>query len=123
MPIPSLTTSGFTAKEDSKYFSADPIDQAITFETEGGVFLSRPRNTRDPGFVFTTAFSDITQSDMDLLNAFYASVRGGSSSFQYTHPVTNVTYVVRFVGAYRTKYVGAGSRKRYDVTDIKLRVL
>ena len=124
MPIPGLTSLGFTAQEDSKYFALEPVDPAIQYETEGGVFISRPRNTRDPGVIITTGFTDITQADLDKILAFYGSVKGGSSSFQYVHPVTSVSYIVRFHGGVpKAKYVGAGSRKRYDVTEIRLRTV
>lgn len=123
MPFPVLISSGFTAKEDSAKFSVEPIDQSIQYETEGGVFLSRPRNTRDPGEIITTGFTDITDSDYNKLLAFYKQMRGGSDTFTYVHPVSEVNMTVRFHKPFKAKYSGAGIRKRWDINDLTLRTL
>lgn len=123
MPIPSLTSSGFTALEDSSKFSRDPVDQGIQYHTEGGVFLSRPRNTRDPGVVFTTGWTNISAANFAKLEVFYKSVHGSSYQFTYTDPSTSETFSVRFLKPYKSTYTGVGAYKRWDINEVSMQTV
>jgi hypothetical protein len=123
MPFPDLTAMGFSNKEDSSKFGFDPVDPSMTYQTEGGVFISRRRFTRDPGYTITTGFTNISQTDMNHLNDFYKSVFGGSVAFNYVHPTTAVTYSVRFVKTWKSSYVGIGSGFRWNVDNINLQTV
>ncbi len=125
MPFPDLNTSGFTSGEDSSKFSCTPIDPSLSYETEGGLAISRRRFTRDPGYIITTGFTRIPNSDKLLLDTYYQSVSGGSYQFNYTHPVDGTTLVVRFESGkvYKTKYVGLGGIHYWDIDEITLRTV
>lgn len=120
MPFPGLTSLGFTAKEDSKYFTETQTDPTIRGEYEGGFVVTRPRFTRVPPRVITTGFSDLTDTQKQLLFTYYENMRGGAISFTYNHPVTNAAMTVRFREPFTAKYVGVGTTYRWDVADIKL---
>lgn len=120
MPIPSLTSTGFTAKEDSKYLSEDPKDPTMRAEAEGGFVMTRARFTRAPPRVVKTGFTNISEADRAKLKAFYDAQRGGAGSFGYTHPVSGESLTVRFAEPPRFRYAGVGATFRWDVPDIKL---
>jgi hypothetical protein len=123
MPFPDLITAGMVAREDSSKFIDERVDSSIQYQTEGGVYLSRPRFTRDPGRVITTGFTYITEADYQLLDAYYTSMRGGSLQFSYTHPTSNVTLQVRFLKPYKAQYVGMGGHHHWDINDLQLQTV
>ncbi len=49
------------------------------------------------------------------LDNFYAAVRGGSQVFDWTDPIEQKVYQVRFGGALTFKYVGIGVAQLWDV--------
>jgi hypothetical protein len=121
MPFPTLITMGFTALEDSKYFQDTPIDASLSYETDGGLLITRRRYTRGAGRNIVTGFTALSQANKALLDTFYANQGGGSAQFTYVHPLTNENLQVRFSGEYKTAYKGRGGLWIWDVTDIKLR--
>jgi len=121
MPFPGLNATGFTALEDSKYFSDVPVDPAMTQEIEGGWEVSRPRYTRAPARVITTGFTDITDAQKTLLFNYYAAMRGGSASFSYLNPVSGETMTVRFAKPPKAEYAGMGGTHRWDIKNIELK--
>lgn len=106
-------------KEDSKYFGHTKEDKAILSDTDGGYVYSRPRHARNPRRTFSTGFTNLTQGQLNSLDAFF-DVRGCYMIFTYTIPTTGELVDVRFESPFTAKYMGVGGLHRYDVTDIKL---
>ena len=121
MSFPALNALGFNGGEDSHYFSDNPIDGAMRFETEGGLVITRKRFTRAAGRHIVTGFTEITVANKVLFDNFFVSQGGGAQSFTYIHPLTGEYLNVRFEGEYKTTYTGLGSDITWDITDIKLR--
>lgn len=124
MSFPDLTAAGFTAVEDSQYFQTERISGAQTYETDGGVFLVRKRFTRNPGSFITTGFTEISDADKQLFDAFYENnAAHGAVQVNYLHPLTGVTLQVYFseTTPYTAQYKGWGANKVWTLTDIRLR--
>lgn len=120
MPIPDLTNSGFTAKEDSQFFEITYIEPAIKKEFEGGFVVTRPRFTRMAPRQITTGFTDIDNTNYQKLQDFYVAMRGGSIPFVYNHPISGEAITVRFESPIKGKYVGMGSTRRWNIPSITL---
>ena len=102
--------------QDSAQYEVESEDPTIRTEMEGGYVLSRARHTRIPRKTYKTGFTHIGTADKALLDTFYdVTVKGGSSVFNWTDPVTLNVIIVRFVGKLTFKYVGAGTNKRWNV--------
>lgn len=123
MPFPDLIAQGMVSGEDSSKFNEERIDPSIQYQTEGGVYLSRPRYTRDPGVTITTGFTHITDADKTLLDNYYVAQRGGSNSFTYNHPISNSSLHVRFLKPYKAQYTGIGGSHWWDITDLTLQTV
>lgn len=124
MPFPDLTSLGFTALEDSQYFQTERISGAQTYETDGGIFITRKRFTRNPGQIITTGFTEISDADKVLFDQFYENNAGqGATEVNYVHPLTGVTMPVYFseTTPYTAQYKGWGANKVWTITDIRLR--
>jgi hypothetical protein len=65
-------------------------------EMEGGYSITRPRFTRAPRRTFTFKFVEMRDADKAILSTFWATVRGRSNIFQWTHPVSHEVINVRF---------------------------
>lgn len=105
--------------QDSKYFGEEQIDSTVSGELEGGYKHTRARSTRTPRKRFTTGFTQLTDSLKGTLETFF-DARGTHTSFVYTHPVSAVTYTVRFNAAPRFKYVGMGGNHLWTVSSLVL---
>jgi phage-related protein len=72
-------------------------DSVLKSDFEGGYVHTRPRFTRlrkkFPGVNYR-AMPDADQVTLDTFES--VTVRGGADSFNWTHPKSSVTYVVRF---------------------------
>ena len=79
MPFPDLQAAGFSALEDSQFFQDTPISGAITYETDGGIFMARRRFTRNPGRNLVTGFTEISNADKLKLDAFFAGSGWGAA--------------------------------------------
>ena len=65
--------------------------------TEYGYVVTRPMWTR-PKRVFHVRYDILSLNDWNTLKDFFeTSTKGGSESFNWVHPITNATYVVRFL--------------------------
>lgn len=62
---------------------------------EGNYSQSRPATTRAIR-IFPLAWSVMSEPDYQTLEAFFIANQG--NSFNWTHPITSVGYVCRFVG-------------------------
>jgi hypothetical protein len=111
-PTLALTKGG----QDSTQFSIKPEDVAIKSEIEGGYVTSRARHTRTPRKTFATGYKSISDADRQALVGFYNTVGGGSVIFDWTDPVDQITYQVRFDGDLTFRYVGVGATKLWDVS-------
>jgi len=107
------------AIQDSKYLTIEYEDKAVKGEVEGGYTHTRPRHTRRPRRKFTTGFTEITQAEFNLLEAFYDQV-GTYTKFDWTNPATGEVFVVRFDKQLKAKYEGMGPTRLYTLTSIEL---
>lgn len=73
----------------------DAEDPAIKSDFEAGYTQTRARFTRTRR-VFEVGYKAMTNADKLLLEAFADTVKGGVDSFAWTHPITSVSYTVRF---------------------------
>ena len=104
---------------DSKLYSMEQEDTSITTKMEGGYVMSRARHTRAPRKMFTIGYTDISDADKQLLEAFWNTTRGKAEMFEWTNEMDSVTYIVRFSGKPVFKYSGLGGNHRWDVSGIK----
>lgn len=70
-------------------------DNTIRSPFEAGYEQTRPRYTRMRK-TFILKYEFLTNSDKTTLENFYYQMKGGAGSFNWTHPLTNETYQVRF---------------------------
>jgi hypothetical protein len=109
--------ASITGLQDSKFYNIELEDQSIKTSIEGGYVVSRARHTRPPRRTYTTGFSSMTASQLGDLVAFWDSVRGGSTVFDWIEPITQAAASVRFVEkSLHLKYVGMGPTRLWDVT-------
>ena len=120
MPFP---ITDFTAVEDSKYFKYSVEDASISKQTDGGIYVSRRRYTRNAPVDIETGFTAISDSDFNLLTQFYQSVGGGAQSWVYTHPISGEQLNVVFSASFGGDYAGMGMAKLWNVESIKLRTI
>ena len=78
-----------------------PLEEETQYKTlkspfEDGYVLSRPQWTK-PKRQWKLKYEYLPESDYNTLRDFFEnSAKGGAISFLWTHPVTSVTYNVRF---------------------------
>lgn len=116
-PIASLV-----GKEDSSKFGFEQEDVGIRSEMEGGWVVTRARHTRRPRRTWTTGFTDISDADKALLEAFYND-KGTHTGFTYQLPVGGAvkeTVNVRFKEVLQYKYAGYGDNFRWNIEKIVL---
>lgn len=102
--------------QDSKYYEVEQEDTSMRSKTEGGYVVSRARHTRTPRKTFSTGFTSISAAQFATLQGFFDSLTGGVV-FDWTDPATGALYSVRFAeGPLKSKYVGMGNNRRYDVS-------
>ncbi len=77
---------------------------------EGGYVISRPRHTRRPRRTWSFGFTMMKDADVAILQTFWDTVKGGSNSFTWVHPVSHSTITVRFSPEMTMKFnrIGAG---------------
>lgn len=85
-----------------------PEDSTIQSEFDGGYTQTRPRFTRIRKTFELKYDNLISDSDKSALESFAETVKGGSLSFTWTHPVTSVSYTVRFKKTPEYEYVHYG---------------
>lgn len=102
-------------RSDSSKYSTQIEDVATKTNMEGGYVVSRPKFTRLPRKTFNIAYTAMGQTDKLAIEAFYVTVLGGSSIFNWTDPVTNTVYAARFADKVKYTYTGKGNRHLWDV--------
>lgn len=108
-------------KEDSKFHFITYEDNIARHQTEGGYQVSRPRTTRRPSRLITTGFLWLTTAQMESIDDFIASVNYGATAFSYEIPSTGEVVNVQIQAPIKWKYVGMGSARRWESSDITLR--
>jgi hypothetical protein len=88
MAFPTLSVNPNFPIKEGRYLNS------VKTKTEGGYVLARARNERILRF-FTLSYSLLPTADHDLLEAHIASVQD-ITAFDWTHPISSVTYNVRF---------------------------
>ena len=102
--------------QDSKYYKVSIEDPSMKTPMDGGYVVSRAKHTRKPRRTFTTGFTQLTNADRQILESFYDSVRGGSVIFDWTDPINNQTFQVRFASEFAFQYTGVGVSQLWDVS-------
>lgn len=104
--------------EDSKNYSVEFENVAVSAATDGGYVVTRAKHTRRPRRTFTGGFTDIGMTDKTTLENFWNTVKGGSVIFDWLDPVTKTVIAVRFADKdpMQFKYTGMGGNHRWDVT-------
>lgn len=110
---------GMTNKEDTSFFHHTVKDDVMRAETDGGYEFTRPRNTRPPLKIFKTGFTDLTDTERALLQAFYNANR--ALPFTWTDWTDGAEYTVRFAKPIGFRYIGAGSTRRWNTDPIELK--
>ena len=72
-------------------------DPAIRSGFETGIVHTRPRFTRVRR-TWKISWEYIKGADYRVLRTFYDQIRGGALSFNWTHPIENKVFEVRFKG-------------------------
>jgi len=108
------------AAQDSKYFTEKFLSKSVKGELEGGYEHVRPRTTRQNRRVFQTGFTMISDALKVELENFFL-LKGDHTAFVYTHPVTNVTYSVRFQTDLTITYAGGGNNPKWSINTIEMK--
>ncbi|TCL76816.1 hypothetical protein EDC14_100198 [Hydrogenispora ethanolica] len=83
-------------------------DVGIASSFEDGSEISRPRFTRSRG-KWTLSWTALREADYQQLMTFWRdTARGKSMVFDWTHPVTGITYTVRFAEKQPFKNIAPG---------------
>jgi hypothetical protein len=73
-------------------------DVVLRNETTGGYEITRPRTTRSR-LSWGVNFNGLTDSDISTLKTFeVTTLKNGSDSFTWQHPVSGTNYTVRLTG-------------------------
>jgi hypothetical protein len=122
MPFPALVGLGFTQQEDSSYFKDSYLDGTIKYEVTGGLVVARRRFTRQPNRSIETGFSNMSQANKEIIDAYYSIVMQ-AGTFTYTHPTSAESLTVRFDDVLKPEYMGAGTTFVWKMPSIKLRTI
>jgi hypothetical protein len=114
MATPTYPTLPSGTKPDGAQFAAEREDPSMSTDMEGGYVITRPKHTRTPRYTWSVAYQQLTTEDEATLQTFWNTVKGGSMIFSWAHPLTSVSYLVRFKGPIRWSYTGWGVRIRWS---------
>ena len=78
-------------------------DPSIRTEFETGIVHTRARFSRMRGS-WVLSWANMRGEHYSILEDFFKQMRGGSLSFNWTHPRKNITYEVRFKGNWSGRY-------------------
>jgi len=81
-------------KSDWRLFKEKPRKRQVKTSFESGHVLSRAAATQMKR-VFTIGWPSMLRTDYNLLVAFFNTYQG--STFNFTHPITDVVYTVGFM--------------------------
>ncbi len=113
--LPTFSQQDLGTAEDSTLFTEQLENQAVTTGSDNGYIYVRPRHSRKAKRIFTTGFSDLTQTQKVELEAFYTDRLGGVEAFEYLHPVTKELINVRFDKDLPFRYMGQGGNHYWSV--------
>lgn len=114
--------AALAGKEDASKFGFALENVSIRSQMEGGWVITRARHTRKPRRTWTTGFTDISNTQKELLEAFYND-KGAHVGFTYELPVGGATKEVvnvRFTEPMQFKYAGYGDNYRWNIDAITL---
>lgn len=106
-------------KEDSQFFNISRDDVTLETKTDGGYIYSRPRNARPASRIITTGFTELNQTQFQLMDDFIVTY-GRFKIFSYKIPTTGESISVRFKSVPKFNYVGMGGTHRYTVSGVEL---
>lgn len=91
-------------------------------DTDGGYMFTRPKFTRRAARTFSFSFKDLSQADVDTLEAFWFQTKGSAVAFNWRHPIKGTLHNVRFGKGMTLEFsrVGIGFNHRYDTNEIQL---
>ena len=99
--FPSIMAPSFPSDEDY-------IHRTVATNFENGIEFAR-RTTTIGKHKFSLVWTSLSETDFQLLKGFFISQK--AEPFYWTHPVTNVTHVVRFpMGNLASKHIYNGRR-------------
>jgi hypothetical protein len=103
---------------DSSKFQQEKENPALASKMDGGYVVTRPRHTRRPRRTFTVGFTDLTDAQRAALDQHFDDMHGGSQIFNFIHPVSGETILVRFTtdSTLAWNYTGAGRTPLWAVT-------
>ena len=110
---------GFVEKEDARFYGIETEDTTIRSGQEGGYEIARPQFTRKPKRTYSTGFTRMSQSDFDIIMAFWDEYQG-SKQFNWQNPTTQTVHSVRFTEAPNITYEGVGQLFEYTV-EVKIK--
>lgn len=99
---------------DGKKYSYQLLDTTIRQETEGSYTITRPRSTRALRKLFSCAYTQISDADKGVIEAFVQSMLGGAMIFDWYNPQEKVIYQVRFKSLPKWEYAGFGSNAMWN---------
>lgn len=109
--------------DSQKFKETHRADPAMPFETEGGWVLTRPRYTRPTPILYSLGFTDISDTDKQIIQQLYSDTHGGSLIISdWEHPTSGVLVNVRFKQGSIPQYTyrGRGGNHRWDVSGVQL---
>ena len=115
-----MTYPTLSERPDQSTYYYTQEDPAIRSEMEGGYVTSRPRFLRNPRKTFYFGYKTLPDADYKLLEQHWIDTQGGSLVFQYVDWHDGRTYDVRYKERWRSRFVGAGQTRWWDITGIVL---
>lgn len=106
-------------KEDSSKFGFQMEDVGVRSPMEGGYVLTRPRHTRTPRRTWTTGFTDISNDEKLILEAFI-NEHGTFKAFTYIVPVGSENVNARFKEMPKFEFAGWPQNPRWNLNDIMI---
>lgn len=94
-------------------------DQFIKSKTEAGYVITRSRYSR-ARLKFNVSYQNISAADKALLETLIDEVDGEIGYFTWTHPITSVSYTVRFDKTPEIEAVGHDGSSYYYNTSFDL---
>lgn len=83
------------------------VDPTIRNDYEAGYVITRARFTRIPK-KWHVVYNAMPQSDKEILQAFENDVKVGSCAFNWTNPLDNIQYTVRFLAPISYRLLSPG---------------
>ena len=107
------------SKPPSYDLSHENEDAVLKSDFEGGYVHTRAKFTRLRKKFPGVLYRDMTDTDQSTLDTFETTtVHGGADSFNWTHPKSSVTYVVRFAKPIKYTITEFGWNFEFDLEQV-----